>query len=114
MRMTMVVLAMSMVLGSVAAPLRALAADTPPEIALSIEQKKFQPAEVKVKAGAPFVLVITNKGTTAAEFESKDLRTEKVVPAGKTVKVRIRALKPGTYAFFDDFNKETTGRIVAE
>ena len=34
--------------------------------------------------------------------------------AGKTVNVRIRALKPGTYAFFDDFNQQTTGRIVAE
>ncbi|HEY3064915.1 MAG TPA: cupredoxin domain-containing protein [Methylomirabilota bacterium] len=114
MRMTVLVLAVFTILGSVIAPLAAPAADAPPEIALSIEQKKFQPAEVKVKAGAPFVLVITNKGATAAEFESKDLRTEKVVPAGKTVKVRIRALKPGTYAFFDDFNKETTGRIVAE
>jgi hypothetical protein len=28
--------------------------------------------------------------------------------------VRIRALKPGTYAFFDDFNKAASGRIVAE
>jgi len=110
----MVVVFVAVVLGTLVAPVGARAADTPPEIALSIEQKKFQPAEVKVKAGAPFVLVITNKGTAAAEFESKDLRTEKVVPAGKTVKVRIRALKPGTYAFFDDFNKETTGRIVAE
>ena len=36
------------------------------------------------------------------------------MPAGKTVNVRIRALKPGTYAFFDDFNQQTTGRIVAE
>ena len=91
----------------------ALAAD-PPEIALLIEKGKFAPDEVKVKANAPFVLVITNKGDKAAEFESKDLRTEKVVPAGKTVKVRIRALKPGTYPFFDDFNKQTTGKIVAE
>ena len=91
----------------------ALAAD-PPEIPLLIEKGKFQPDEVKVKADTPFVLVITNKGDKAAEFESKDLRTEKVVPAGKTVKVRIRALKPGTYPFVDDFNKQTTGRIVVE
>ena len=90
----------------------AAAADT--EIPLTIEKGQFQPSEVKVKANAPFVLVITNKNPKAAEFESKDLRVEKVVPAGKTVNVRIRALKPGTYAFFDDFNQATTGRIVAE
>jgi len=91
----------------------ALAAD-PPEVPLLLQQNQFQPAEVKVKAGAPFVLVVTNKDAKAAEFESKELRTEKVVPAGQTVKIRIRALKPGTYPFFNDFNKETTGRIAAE
>jgi len=90
------------------------AADAPPEIPLTLDKNQFQPSEVKVKANAPFVLVITNKGTKAVEFESKELRVEKVVPAGKTVNVRIRALKPGTYAFFDDFNKGATGRIVAE
>jgi len=90
----------------------AVAADV--QIPLTIDKNQFQPAEVKVKANTPFVLVITNKNPKAAEFESKDLRVEKVVPAGKTVNVRIRALKPGTYAFFDDFNQQTTGRIVAE
>jgi plastocyanin len=90
----------------------AAAADN--EIPLTIEKNQFQPAEVKVKANTPFVLVITNKNPKAAEFESKDLRVEKVIPAGKTVNVRIRALKPGTYAFVDDFNQQATGRIVAE
>ena len=92
----------------------AVAADAPPEIPLTIDKDQFQPSEVKVKANTPFVLVVTNKNAKAAEFESKDLRVEKVVPAGKTVNVLIRALKPGTYAFFDDFNKAATGRIVAE
>src|SRR5262249_27657298 len=92
----------------------ASAADPRPEIALTIEKDQFQPSEIKVKANTPFTLVVTNKNAKAAEFESKDLRVEKVVPAGKTVNVLIRALKPGTYAFFDDFNKAAAGRIVAE
>ncbi len=92
----------------------ALAADAPPEIPLVIEKKQFHPQELKVKAGAPFVIVITNKDGAAAEFESKDLRVEKVVPAGKTIKVRVRALQPGTYSFLDDFNKQATGRVIAE
>ena len=92
----------------------ALAVEGPPEIPLLIQQNQFQPADVKVKAGAPFVLVVTNKDAKAAEVESKDLRVEKVVPAGQTVKIRVRALKPGIYPFVNDFHKETTGRIVAE
>jgi plastocyanin len=87
----------------------------PPEIALSIEQHKFAPEEIKVKAGQPFVLVITNKDATPEELESKDLRVEKVVPGNKTLKVRMGALKPGTYKFFGEYHEATAkGRIVAE
>src|SRR2546428_10447403 len=107
-RLVLVLVAMG--LAMVAGP--ALAAD-PPEVALLIENGKFQPDEVKVKANAPFILVITNKGVKAAEFESKDLQTEKVVPAGKTVKVRIRALKAGRYHLFAEFNKQNRGRMPA-
>ena len=86
-----------------------------PEIALTIEKNQFQPAEIKVKAGAPFVLVITNKDATAEEFESKELRIEKVIPAGKTVRVRVPALKAGTYGFVGEYHEKTAkGRIVAE
>ena len=87
----------------------------PKEIPLTIENNRFSPEEVKVKAGEPFVLVVTNKDKTAEEFESKDLRIEKVVPAGKTLKIRVRALKPGTYPFVGEYHEKTAkGRIVAE
>jgi plastocyanin len=92
-------------------------AQTPaaPEIPLTIEQHKFTPEEIKVKAGQPFVLVITNKDATPEEFESKELRVEKVVPGNKTLKVRMGALKPGTYKFFGEYHEDTAkGRIVAE
>ena len=114
MRRALTVLIAGLVVGVVVVAGPASAADPRPEIALTIDKDQFRPSEIKVKANTPFTLVVTNKNAKAAEFESKDLRVEKVVPAGKTVNVRIRALKPGTYAFFDDFNQQTTGRIVAE
>ena len=96
-------------------PVTALAADTPPKIPLVIEKNRFQPEEITVKAGVPFVLVITNKDGAAEEFESKELRIEKVVPAGKTLKVRVRALKPGRYPFVGEYHEKTAkGVIVAE
>ena len=92
----------------------ALAAD-PPEIAVTIENNRFQPDEIKVKAGAPFVLVVTNKDAGPEEFESKELRIEKVIPGGKTLKIRVRALKPGAYPFVGEYHEKTAkGRIVAE
>ena len=85
------------------------------EIALTIEKNRFQPTEIKVKAGAPFVLVITNKDAAAEEFESKELRIEKVIPPGKTVRLRVPALKAGTYGFVGEYHEKTAkGRIVAE
>src|SRR2546425_1190829 len=60
------------------------------------------------------LFVTTSKDAKAAEVESKELRFEKVVPPGKTVSIRVRALKPGTYVFVDDFNKSNQGKIVAE
>ena len=99
-------------LGLAAAP--ALAAE-PAEIALTIEKNRFAPEEVRVKAGAPFVLVITNKDGSPEEFESKDLRIEKVIPAGKTVRLRMPSLKAGTYPFVGEYHEKTAkGRIVVE
>ena len=93
----------------------ARAADAPPEVTLTIEKNRFQPEEIKIKAGAPFVLVITNKDTTAEEFDSKDLRIEKVIPAGKTVRLKLPALKAGSYGFVGEYHEKTAqGRIVAE
>ena len=91
------------------------AADTPPELALVLDQHRFSPEELRVKANAPFVLVITNKDKDEAEFEIDSLRIEKVIPGGKTLQLKMPALKPGTYQFIDDFHEKTAkGRIVAE
>ena len=93
----------------------AAVADDPAEIPLTIEKNRFQPELIKVKAGAPFVLVITNKDKGPEEFESKDLRIEKVIPGGKTMRLRIPALKPGSYDFVGEYHEKTAkGRIVAE
>jgi plastocyanin len=89
--------------------------DAAQEVAVTIENNRFAPDEIKVKAGEPFVLVVTNKDKGPEEFESKELRIEKVVPAGKTLKIRVRALKPGTYPFVGEYHEATAkGRIVAE
>ena len=85
------------------------------EIPVTIEKNRFQPDEIRVKAGTPFVLVVTNKDVTPEEFESKELRIEKVIPGGKTLKIRVRALKAGSYPFVGDFHQATAkGRIIAE
>jgi len=103
--------ALAVVLG-VAAPV--LAAD-PSEIPLVIEKNRFEPDVIKVKAGAPFVLVITNKDKGPEEFDMAQPRIEKVIPGGKTVRLKMPALKPGKYPFVGEYHSETAkATIIAE
>jgi len=114
--MRLVSLRLGLILGFLAGLSTAHAqAPAPPEIPVTIEQHKFTPEELRVKAGQAFVLVITNKDATPEEFESKELRVEKVIPANKTLKLRMPALKAGTYKFVGEYHEATAqGRIVAE
>ena len=48
------------------------------------------------------------------EFESKSLRVEKVVAANSEGVINVRALKPGRYEFYDDFNEKARGALIVE
>src|SRR6184192_1870657 len=92
----------------------AVAAD-PADIPIVIEKNRFQPDVIKVKAGAPFVLVMTNKDKGPEEFDMAQPRIEKVIPGGKTVRLKMPALKPGKYPFVGEYHSETAkATIVAE
>src|SRR5262249_55371664 len=77
------------------------AADTPPELTLVLDQQRFSPEELRVKANAPFVLVITNKDKDDAEFEISALRIEKVIPVVKTLQLKMPAHQPDPHQFTD-------------
>jgi hypothetical protein len=106
-------LAVAVTLGLPLGPGVAAAQDV--EARLVIREHKFEPAELKVPAGRKIKLVIENQDATAEEFESYELNREKVVPAKGTVSVFVGPLKPGRYAFFGDFNKDSAkGVLIAE
>ena len=93
----------------------ASAADTPSELTLTLDQHRFSPEELRVKANTPFILVLTNKDKEDEEFEISSLRIEQIVSGGKTLQLKMPALKPGTYEFVGEFHEKTAkGRIVAE
>ncbi len=65
---------------------------------------KVTPQRLEVPANRRLVLELANKGQTPAEFESRELRKEKVLAPGATSALVIRDLDPGEYDFFDDFH----------
>ena len=87
----------------------------PVEVPLTMKKDKFEPAELKVKAGARFILVITNKDDISHEIDIPKLRIEKKVRAGQVLKLQIPALKPGKYELVDDDSTpELHGMMIAE
>ena len=84
-------------------------------IELRFENRRFTPQTITVPANQALALRITNVSKEPIEFESFKLNREKVVGPGETVVVRLPALRPGSYDFYDDFHQDVpAGSIIAK
>lgn len=90
----------------------ALAQDT--TLQITVQNHQFSPSELRVPANKPLVILIKNNDATPMEFESVSLRVEKVIAPKSQGSVRVRALSPGRYEFFDDFNQKTRGALIVQ
>lgn len=85
------------------------------EYKVTLKDHRFTPSTIKVKAGEPNVIILTNEDPTADEFDSESLKVEKVVAGKTTGKVRIRPLSPGRYPFMGEYHAKTAqGVVIAE
>jgi len=106
-----VVLVLAALVALPAAPTLTLAADP---IVLTIKDHQFTPSEVSVPAGERLRIEVVNQDPTPAEFESSDLRVEKIVIPGGRIVVMAGPLKPGAHQFFDDYHPDTAkGALIA-
>ncbi len=88
--------------------------DELPNYDLLIRDGRFIPATLEVPANIKFRLRIKNEGPGPEEFESNELKKEKVLAAGVSSFLIFQPLKPGRYKFFGEFHPETAqGSIVA-
>lgn len=86
-----------------------------PTFSLVIRGGRFIPEAVEVPANTKFRLLIKNEGPGAEEFESIELRKEKVLAPGASSFLIFQPMKPGTYKFFGEFHPETAqGRFIAK
>lgn len=96
-------------------PAAALAADDVALFKLVARDGMFEPTTLEVPAGKRFRLEVSNDGKTAMEFESRELKQEKVIAPGKKAVLTINALKAGEYRFVDEFHQQTgQGKVVAK
>ncbi len=81
---------------------------------LILKDHQFSPLQITVPAGQKVKLIVQNQDPAPAEFESSDLDREKVVSGNSQIVVFIGPLNVGSYSYFDDFHRETTGTIIAK
>ncbi len=85
------------------------------EAETTIKDHKFHPDIIEVPEGKRIRLTVRNDDNTIEEFESIDLKRERLVPANSHIHIIIAPLKPGRYDFFGEFYQETAkGCIIAK
>lgn len=85
------------------------------EFSLVIKDHRFSPEEIKVPAGKKIKLIVDNQDATPEEFESHDLKREKVIPGKSKANIFIGPLQSGKYSFVGEFHEKTAhGVIIAE
>jgi plastocyanin len=84
---------------------------------LTIKDHAFAPKELRVPAGKKIKLLVLNQDATPAEFESKALGREKIIPGKSTGVIPLGSLKPGRYAFVEEYHENEAaaqGTVVVE
>ena len=87
-------------------------AEDMPVFHIEFKDGVVSPLRLEVPANKPFKIELRNSGKTPAEFESTELRREKVLAADSTSFIVIRRLDPGEYKFFDDFHPDAPQAVL--
>jgi hypothetical protein len=85
-----------------------------PTYLIELKDGELLPPELVVPAKTRFQLLVRNIGSKPAEFESNQLRQEKILFMGSDVTVTITPLDAGAYDYFDDFAVSVPGKIIAK
>ncbi|MCG6204486.1 cupredoxin domain-containing protein [Rhodopseudomonas sp. HC1] len=103
---------LALLAGLLAWPIAGAHADDEPTFRIEFNDGKVSPQRIEVPALTRFKLDLHNLGREPAEFESKELRKEKVLAPGSSSILVIRTLDPGEYPFFDDFHLDAPPAVL--
>jgi hypothetical protein len=87
-------------------------AEEEPTFRIEFRDGVVTPQRLEVPANRRIRLELHNLGQTPAEFESRELRKEKVLAPGASSTLVIRTLDPGEYDFFDDFHLDAPPAVL--
>ncbi len=91
---------------------QAIYAEETKEFEIFIENHYFTPSVIEVPSHKKFILKVINKDNEVEEFESFDLRREKIIPANGKIILRLGPLNEGEYSFVGEFHSQTAKGIL--
>lgn len=95
-----------------AASTQASATGAAQPLQLVIENHQFTPSEITVPANQAVEIEVVNKDAQAEEFDSSDLKVEKVIAGKDSGTVRLHPLTPGRYSFIGEYHSDTAKGVV--
>jgi hypothetical protein len=87
-------------------------AEDEPTFTIEFHDGKVEPLRLEVPANKRFKLELRNSGAAPAEFESNELRKEKVVAPNSSAILVFKTLDPGEYKFLDDFHPDASAAVL--
>jgi plastocyanin len=81
---------------------------------LAIVNQAFEPDTLTIPAEQRVKIMVMNKDSIPAEFESNDFHAEVVIPGKTELPVYVRSLEPGTYHFFNEFHPQSKGTLIVK
>lgn len=103
-----------MLAGALALTATAASAAPSAVITLTLQDHRFSPATITVPAGQRVDIELVNRDRATEEFDSHDLKVEKLVTPNGKARFSIGPLKPGTYSFMGEFHPATAqGQVIA-
>jgi hypothetical protein len=88
------------------------AAEEGPSVTLTLKDHKFTPATFTVPANQKVKLTVINQDPATEEFDSHDLKVERIVTPNGKATFAIGPLKPGAYHFMGEFHSATAQGVV--
>jgi len=79
---------------------------------LTIKDHRFEPTRLEVPANVKFKLVVRNLDNERAEFESKPMKVEKIIPGNAETTLNVGPLKPGEYPFVEEFHEDVANGVI--
>lgn len=86
--------------------------ETEGEYVITLQNHIFTPSVITIPYNTKVKLIINNLDNSVEEFESIDLKKERLIPANSTISITVGPLSAGIYKFIGEFHEDTAyGKI---